>query len=255
MPPVREEVVETVNAGASIRDGAGVTMAGHGHDPASADAWETAAVRSVFVGTPAFLGRIDGETQCAFWSEEPVDHDFDPELLIEIDLKLTPSAAAAKEITWEQVQVDDCFTGPNGVVSGSTLGPAWPELRLAAAVYLEHRFWAALPAGRRPACPPAGMSGHAFECMNVVYRPDVDDPRAGRRYAGHCAQILDERGSLAQVAVHPPGRSEEPDTPPVTMWIDLASPEQCDAGTDSLTTIGVGNAPKRGALFLISGRL
>jgi hypothetical protein len=55
--------------------------------------------------------------------------------------------------------------------------------------------------------------------------------------------------------VHPPGRSEEPDTPPVTMWIDLASSEQCDAGTDSLTTIGVGNAPKRGALFLISGRL
>ena len=51
------------------------------------------------------------------------------ELLIEIDLKLTPSAAAAKEISWEQVQVDDCFTGPNGVVSGSTLGPAWPELR------------------------------------------------------------------------------------------------------------------------------
>jgi hypothetical protein len=57
------------------------------------------------------------------------------------------------------------------------------------------------------------------------------------------------------VAVHPPGRSEEPNTPPVTMWIDLASSEQCDAGTDSLTTIGVGNAPKRGALFLISGRL
>jgi hypothetical protein len=38
------------------------------------------------------------------------------------------------------------------------------------------------------------------------------------------------------------------------MWIDLASPEQCDAGTDSLTTSGR-NAPKRGALFLISGRL
>jgi hypothetical protein len=101
MPPVREGVVKTVNAGATIHD--------------------DAALRSVFVGTPAFLGRIDGETQCAFWSEEPVDHDFDPELLIEIDLKLTPSAAAAKEISWEQVQVDDCFTGPNGVVSGRVM--------------------------------------------------------------------------------------------------------------------------------------
>lgn len=213
------------------------------------------AVRRVFVGTPAFLGRIDGRTRCAFWSEEPVDHDFDPGLLIEIDLALTPSAAAAKEISWEQVQVDDCFTGPNGAVSGSTLGPAWPELRLGGAVYLERGFWAALSADRRPACPPAGMSGQAFECMNVVYRPDTDDPRAGRRYAGHHAQIVDERGSLARVAVHPPGRSDEPDTPPVTMWIDLASPEQCDSGTSSLTTIGVGDAPKRGALFLISGQL
>ena len=70
--------------------------------PSTAEAWEMMAVRRVFVGTPAFLGRIDGRTRCAFWSEEPVDHDFDPGLLIEIDLALSPSAAAAKEISWEQ---------------------------------------------------------------------------------------------------------------------------------------------------------
>jgi len=34
-------------------------------------------MRTVFVGTSAFLGRIDGETRCAFWAEEPVDHAFD----------------------------------------------------------------------------------------------------------------------------------------------------------------------------------
>jgi hypothetical protein len=39
------------------------------------------------------------------------------------------------------------------------------------------------------------------------------------------------------------------------MWIDLACAEQCDAGPQGLTTIGVGDAPKRGALFLISGQL
>jgi hypothetical protein len=39
------------------------------------------------------------------------------------------------------------------------------------------------------------------------------------------------------------------------MWIDLASPEHCDAGPNSLTEIGTGDAPKRGALFLISGHL
>lgn len=171
-----------------------VTTGGDRSGPVTAEAREVVAVRSVFVGTPAFLGRIDGETRCAFWSEEPVDHDFDPGLLIEIDLALTPSAAVAKEISWERAQVDDCFSGPNGVVSGSTLGPAWPELRLGGAVYLERGSRAALSAERRPACPPAGMRGQTFECVNVVYRPDTDDPRAGRRYAGHCAQILDERG-------------------------------------------------------------
>jgi len=39
------------------------------------------------------------------------------------------------------------------------------------------------------------------------------------------------------------------------MWIDLASPEHCDAGTASLTTIGPGDAPKEGALFLITGQV
>ena len=31
--------------------------------------------------------------------------------------------------------------------------------------------------------------------------------------------------------------------------------DQCDAGVASLTSIGVGDAPKKGSLFLISGRL
>lgn len=35
-------------------------------------------MRSVFVGTGGFLGRIDSETRCAFWTEEPTDHGFDP---------------------------------------------------------------------------------------------------------------------------------------------------------------------------------
>jgi len=39
------------------------------------------------------------------------------------------------------------------------------------------------------------------------------------------------------------------------MWIDLASTEHCDAGPNSMTEIGIGDAPKRGALFLISGHV
>jgi hypothetical protein len=201
------------------------------------------------------LGRIDGESRCAFWAEEPVDHGFDPDRLITVDLARTPSAAAAREIRWEGVQVDDCFTGPNGVVAGTTLGPRWPELRLAGAVYLERGFLNSLPAALRPACPPVGMSGRVCEFMTTVYWPHLPDPRSGRRYAGHYAEILEERGTLARVAVYPPGNSARPNARPMTMWIDLASPEHCDAGHDTLTEIGVGDAPKRGALFLISGQL
>ena len=212
-------------------------------------------MRSIFIGTGGFLGRIDGESRCAFWTEEPVDHGFDPERLITVDLARTPAAAASGEISWEEVQVDDCFTGPNGVVGGTTLGPRWPELRLAGAVYLEHGFLNSLPAALRPACPPVGMTGRVCEFMTAVYWPHLADPRRGKRYAGHYAEILEERGTLARVSVYPPGSSERPNARPMTMWIDLASPEHCDAGYDALTEIGVGDAPKSGGLFLISGQL
>jgi hypothetical protein len=44
-----------------------------------ADGRRMTLMRSVFDGTPAFLGRIDGRTRCAVWTDEPVDHDFDPQ--------------------------------------------------------------------------------------------------------------------------------------------------------------------------------
>ena len=213
------------------------------------------AVRCVFVGTPGFLGRIDGPTRVGFWTQDPEELDFDPKRLVDVDLARTPSAAAAGAIAWSVVEVDDCFTGPGGAVGGTTLGPLWPELRLAGAVYLAEEFVEALPDELRPSNPPTGLEGHAYEFMSAVYWPHTGDPRAGRRYAGHHAEVLEERGTLARVAVYPPGRSADPSVTTVTMWLDLASAEQCDAGPASLTTVGVGDAPKRGALFLISGRL
>ncbi|MEQ1503317.1 MAG: hypothetical protein ABMB14_13855 [Myxococcota bacterium] len=212
-------------------------------------------MRSVFLATGAFLGRIDGETRCAFWPDEPTDHGFDPARLVTVDLARTPNAAVAGAIPWDAVEVDDCFAGPTGATGGTTLGPRWPELALVAVVYLEQRFRERLPEGVRPACPPRGTSGRVHEYTSVVYWPHVGDPRAGLRYAGHHAEILEERGGLARVAVYPPGTSERPAARPLTMWIDLGSADQCDAGPDSLTEIGVGDGPKQGALFLIAGRL
>jgi hypothetical protein len=55
--------------------------------------------------------------------------------------------------------------------------------------------------------------------------------------------------------VYPRGASLRGNAKAVHMWIDLASPEQCDAGADSLTTIAVGDGPKSGALYLILGQL
>ena len=34
------------------------------------------------MGTGALLGRVLGETRCAFWLDEPTEHDFDPTRLV-----------------------------------------------------------------------------------------------------------------------------------------------------------------------------
>ncbi len=74
------------------------------------------------------------------------------------------------------------------------------------------------------------MAAFPYECMTARYGRHLDDPRAGRRYEGHYAQILAEQGTLARVAVYPPGRSQAPGATPVTLWIDLACAGHCDAG-------------------------
>jgi hypothetical protein len=208
-------------------------------------------MRWVFRGTGAFVGRVESETRIAFWPDEPADHGFDPSRLIAIDLARTPSAAALGEISRDAVEVDDCFSGPNGDVRGTTIGPRWPEIQLSGAVYLEDRFREHLPAAIRPPLPPKFMGGRAYEYTTVLYWPGTGDPRAGRRYAGHHAEVLEERASLARVAVFPQGLSDRPHVEPRTMWIDLASAEHTDAGPGSLTEIGLGRATS-GALYLIS---
>jgi hypothetical protein len=214
-----------------------------------------ATVRSVFLGIGACLGRIESETRCAFWGDDPTEHGFDAERLVRIDLARNPSAAIAGEIPWDAVEVDDSFGGPHGSVLGTTLGAAWPELQLVGVVSIEQQFWRRLPDAIRPACPPKGSTAHEYEFTSVLYWPNTNDARAGRRYAGHHAKILEERGSLARLAVYPPGSSQRANARPAVMWLDLASPEQCDAGPDSLTKIAVGDGPKAGPLFLILGNL
>jgi hypothetical protein len=213
------------------------------------------AMRCVFFTTPAFLGRIDGETRCAFWADDPTEHGFDPARLIAIDLARSPDAAAAGELAWAEVEVDAAHSGPNGRVVGTTLGTVWPELAVSGVVGIEARFRAALPEAVRPVSPPDGATGRGYEYMSVLYWPSCSDARAARRYTGHHARIVEELGRLARVEICAPGSSLSANPVRHSMWIDLSSAEQCDAGPDALTEIGVGEAPKEGALFLLSGRL
>jgi hypothetical protein len=159
----------------------------------------------VFHATAGFLGRVDSQTQCGFWAEEPADHGFDPGRLITVDLARTPTATTAKQIGFREVEVDDCFTGPDGVVSGTTLGPAWP--------------------GQRP-----DLRVHHGGVLAGQRRPAGRDPlrRALRTDPGGA-------GHAGPGGRPSPGRSGQPTASPVTMWIDLASPEHCDAGIDSPT--------------------
>lgn len=210
-------------------------------------------MRSVFVSTGAFLGRIDGPTRCAFWSDEPIEHDFDPSLLIAIDLGRTPSAAANGQISWDAIECDDCIVDGSGAVTGTTLGPQWPEMQLAGGVCLEQGFVARLPERLRPAIPPRLMAGRAYEYTTVLYWPHVAGPRAGMRYTGHHAEIVEERGTLARIALYARGMSTE-GVEPALVWLDLVDPEQVDAGPEALTEIGLGAGVKAGALFVASGK-
>jgi len=209
-------------------------------------------MRWVFRATGGFVGRIESATRIAFWPDEPADHGFDPSLLIMTDLSRTPAAAALGEISFDAVEIDDCYCGPTGDLRGTTLGPRWPEIQVAGAVYLEQRFRDRLPDAIRPALPPKFMSGRAHEYTTVVYWPNADDPRAGRRYAGHHAELLEERGTLARVVVFSPGTSNSPGAQPRTLWVDLGSPDDTDAGPHSMTEIGLGRGRRSGALYLIS---
>ena len=78
-------------------------------------------MRSIFYLTGAFLGRVEGETRCAFWADDPSEHGFAAERLIGVDLGRTPNAASAGTIGWEEVEVDDAYAGPGGAIGGTTV--------------------------------------------------------------------------------------------------------------------------------------
>ena len=213
--------------------------------------------KAIFYGFGAWVGRIDGETRCGFWPKHPAEVNFDPILLIPVDLSKTPTAAKKGKIDWDEIQVDDFKDGtPSGGVT--TIGPMFPDGATTGVVYLEKSYYERLRPEIRPPIKP--QASPQDNCGNnrltaVVYGEAAGNPRAGLRYHAFLARIVSERKTSALVAVRNllPATSTDP---PLEHSFDLASAE-CDAHLSSggLTEIGIGpGKPKNGLLFVELGR-
>ncbi len=211
----------------------------------------TAAVKSIFCACSAWVGRIDSETRCRFWSTHPAEINYDPALLTPVDLSRTPQCAREGRIDWDEIQVDDLGekNDENGV---TTIGPWFPDGRTSGGVYLAKSYRARLREQIRPEFPPPGFPARDYEFMTVVYKHGTGNARAGNRYHGYHAKILKEGpGNTAYLAIYQPGRSKAND-PPLDRTLDLGSLD-CDAHTEEggLTEIAVGKGKrKEGALFI-----
>ena len=86
--------------------------------------------------------------------------------LIQADLTRAPTAAAANQIGWDDVQVMMATRALTATMGGTTLGPRWPELRLVGAIYLERDFARALLAAS--ACLPVGRDERAPQRIRLA---------------------------------------------------------------------------------------
>lgn len=210
-------------------------------------------VKSVFYACSAWVGRIDGETRCGFWAKNPIEINFDPVLLVPVDLSKTPAMARKGKIEWDEIQVDD---GPDGNGGGglTSIGPWFPDGKTTGVIYLEKQYWGRLRSDIRPPFPPPGFSAKEYEFMTVVYK---DGARAGKRYVGLQAKILEESGTTARVGILltcPPPRTNQNPPPknPSEHKFDLSSLDfDAHVSQGGLTEIGTGaGKPKQGALFM-----
>lgn len=198
-------------------------------------------MRTSFYGFGAYLARVKSQTECDVWTDDPMEHGFSAEPLA-VDLGKNVHAVLSGRLNWAAVEVDDHAN----LGGGTTIGPLWPEGLSVGALYLADSFLATL--NQRPTSPE--IDGHPYELVTVVYH-ETDDPRASRRYRGYHARVLERTGARALVDIFPAGSSKV--LPPlVRRWIDLDSPEVCDAGSESMTAI---RHEDEGAVFLGAGLL
>jgi hypothetical protein len=196
--------------------------------------------RSVFYGFGAWVGKLESSTAASWWPDDPNNIGFDQNQLIKVDLAKNPAAYIAGKITFDEIEVDDA-PAQGGLTK---LGPTFPTGSVINGVWLESQFYANLK--NKPAFPPQFMRCNGYELTTIVYW-GVTAPGIARRYWGFHAEITAEQGSLAMCTIWTPGTSAT-QRPAGTWWVDLA--QDADPIANGFTTIGVGKAPKQGALFL-----
>ncbi len=195
-------------------------------------------MKTIFVGFGAYVGRIINRTTCEVWTDDPTENDFAADSLIRVDLGKNVNAAMSGAIDWSEVEVED-HVNSGGMTS---IGPVWPEGESIGALYLAEPLLERLPV--RPRLPE--MDGAPYELQSVVYHAGTTDPRAGRRYRGFHAKVLQRRATRALVHIYQAGSSRS--MPPITrQWLDLGSVEVCDVGPSSLSAIV---SADEGAVFL-----
>ena len=204
------------------------------------------STRSIFYGLPAYVGTMTGQTQCGFWPVDPATIDWNPALLISVNIAKNPQAVRNGLIGVSAIEADDYITNPTypGMTS---IGPMFPDGTTVGACYYQSAHYDALPPLIRPPRVPVGMLCHDYELETVWY---WDGTLANRRFHGFYAQIVAEKGTQAQCSIYPAGKGLVPNQQPAgTWWLNLPTvAHPLETGFTTIWT-GTGN-PKIGALFL-----
>jgi hypothetical protein len=201
--------------------------------------------RSIFYGFGAWAGSQRGLTKVAWWPNDPADRsiNWDRGKRIDTDLADNPAAFRAGRLKSKADIVVDDQPQHGGLTK---LGPTWPTGSTVNSLWLESNHYDALdPAVKPPRIFP-GMQCRAYELATVLY---WSGDLANRRFWGFYAEIHAENGASALVSIWAPGTSLEPGQLAAgAWWLDLSTvAHPIEAG---FTEIGVGSAPKQGALFL-----
>lgn len=185
-----------------------------------------------------------------------------------INVTATPSSATT-ELEWNSIQADDRgwnfkrapIVVPMDPLTGApvtTIGNGGLNTESRGGLYLESSTFAAnrakILADSTAVWPPKGYE--EYELTTLAYRNDagVNPTRAGMRFVGFRAHLVEQRGSLVKVLLrwNPDNQWRGP------VWLDLDDPEDCDNTqgdtqdpNDPLRRFAfAGNGTPQGALFI-----